>query len=150
MPLRQSSLRVHSSYRGFLSDLNILLRDAGISPVAGPSADSTPSGEYVVGQVQAFVEEHLAADLTVEHLADVADVSPSSLARRFGAETDTTPWRYVMERRIEAAKRLLAMNDRSLAEIAFDTGFYDQAHLTRTFRRFEGVTPGTYRDEAEE
>jgi AraC family transcriptional regulator len=90
----------------------------------------------------------LAADLTVERLADVAGLSPSSLARRFRDEAGTTPWRYVMERRVERARRLLATTDRSLASIAFDTGFYDQAHLTRTFKRLEGVTPGTYRDEA--
>jgi AraC family transcriptional regulator len=102
----------------------------------------------VVGQVQAFVDEHLAADLTVEQLARVADVSPSSLARRFRNETDTPPWRYVMERRVERAKRLLANTDRSLAAIAVDTGFYDQAHFTRTFKRLEGQTPGGYRDAA--
>jgi AraC family transcriptional regulator len=73
----------------------------------------------VVGQVQTFVDEHLAADLTVKQ-------------------------------RVERVKRLLATTDCSLASIALDTGFYDQAHLTRTFKRLEGVTPGTYRDEADE
>jgi len=100
----------------------------------------------VIGRVRQFVDDHLAADLTLRDLADVADVSPSSLGRRFKAETGTTPWRYVLKRRIERAKALLRDTDRSLAAIALDTGFYDQPHFTRTFKRFEGETPGEYRD----
>jgi transcriptional regulator GlxA family with amidase domain len=98
-----------------------------------------------VGRVQTFVDAHLAADLTVDRLAAVVDRSPSTLVRRFKDELGTTPWRYVMERRVAAAKRLLDATDRPLAAVAVDTGFYDQAHLTRTFRRLEGRTPGEYR-----
>lgn len=140
-----------ASSLSFLADLHTLLRANGIRsrfgpvlPVAGPATEQ--QRDPVVGQVQTFVDEHLAGDLSLDRMAAVADVSPSSLTRRFKAEADTTPWRYVMERRVEAAKRLLVETDRTLAEIAFDTGFYDQAHLTRTFRRFEGMTPGAYRD----
>jgi AraC family transcriptional regulator len=140
------------SYRSFLSDLQALLRANGLRarsgrslPVAGPSTDQ--QRDPVVGRVQAFVDEHLAADLSLDRMAAVANRSPSTLARRFREEADTTPWRYVMERRVAAAKRLLATTDRSLASIAVDTGFYDQAHLTRTFKRLHGQTPGEYRDE---
>ena len=100
--------------------------------------------------MQTFVDEHLAADLTVDELADAADLSSSSLGRRFKATVGTTPWRYVLQRRIDAAKRLLEATDRSLAAIAFDTGFYDQPHFTRAFKRLEGQPPGAYRDEARE
>lgn len=104
----------------------------------------------MVGHVQTFVDTHLAEDLSVDRLAAVADVSPSSLTRRFRREADTTPWRYVLEARVEAAKRLLVETDRSLVRIAIDTGFYDQPHLTRTFKRLEGQTPGDYRAEVED
>jgi transcriptional regulator GlxA family with amidase domain len=138
----------------FLSGLDALLRRAGIArpaprfPVAGPSPDaSTPAtDDLVVGQVQDFVDDHLAADLTLDRLAEAAGVSPSSLGRRFREEMDTTPWRYVLRRRVEKAKELLRETDRSLAAIALDTGFYDQPHFTRTFKRFEGQTPGDYRE----
>jgi transcriptional regulator GlxA family with amidase domain len=144
-------------YQHFLEELNGVLRRAGIRssfdvtrPVAGPSTPDALAAGPVMGRVQTFVDEHLAADLTVDDLADAVDLSSSSLERRFRAEMDTTPWRYVLERRIDAAKRLLETTDRSLAAIAFDTGFYDQSHFTRTFKRLEGQPPGAYRDDAKD
>jgi len=144
-----------AAYDRFLVTLGRMLRRAGIrssfdtcKSVAGPSAPDAPAVDPVVGRVQTFVDAHLAADLTVDELAEAVDLSPSSLERRFRAEMDTTPWRYVLQRRIDAAKRLLETTDRSLVAIAFDTGFYDQPHFTRTFKRLEGQPPGAYRDEA--
>lgn len=151
---RRARTAGRSSYGRFRADLNALLRKAGIRPatparpIAGraPDVPAPEADDLVVGRVQEFVDDHLAAELTLSDLADVADVSPSSLGRRFKAETGTTPWRYVLKRRIERAKALLQNTDRSLAAIALDTGFYDQPHFTRTFKRFEGKTPGEYRD----
>ena len=144
-------------YQHFLEELNGMLRRAGVRssfdaerPVAGPSAPDGLDADPVVGRVQTFVDNHLAADLTVDELADAADLSPASLGRRFKAAMGTTPWRYVLQRRIDKAKRLLETTDRSLAAIAFDTGFYDQPHFTRTFKRIEGQPPGAYRDNAKE
>jgi AraC-like DNA-binding protein len=52
-----------------------------------------------------------------------------------------------MSRRVERARRLL-LDGRSPAEVATATGFYDQSHLTRHFRRLVGVPPGRFRDSA--
>jgi len=146
-----------AAYDRFLATLGRVLRHAGIRssvgarrPVAGPTAPDARSADPVVGRVQTFVDEHLAADLTVVELAEAAELSPSTLARRFKDAMGTTPWRYVLQRRIDKAKRLLVTTDRSLAAIAFDTGFYDQPHFTRAFKRLEGQPPGAYRDEARE
>jgi len=156
---RAPSYRVRSRlpYQQFVKELNGVLQRAGIRssfdvtrPVAGPSAPDRLNTDPVVGRVQTFVDEHLAADLTVDELADAADLSPASLGRRFKAAMGTTPWRYVLQRRIDAAKHLLETTDRSLATIAFDTGFYDQPHFTRTFKRLEGQPPGAYRDGAKD
>jgi len=152
-----SLTRPPSPPQRFLTALGALLRRAGIrsafdrhGPLAGPLPSDALGTDPVVGRVQTFVDAHLAADLTVDELADAVDLSPSSLERRFRAEMDTTPWRYVLQRRIDAAKHLLETTDRSLAAVAFDTGFYDQPHFTRTFKRLEGQPPGAYRDDARE
>jgi transcriptional regulator GlxA family with amidase domain len=113
-------------------------------PVAGHGYDP----ELLVGRVVTHLNDHLAdPSLDLEQLADAAHVSPSSLGRAFRDVLDTTPWRYVMRRRIDHAKRLLAHTDRPLADIALDAGFYDQAHFSRTFKRFTDTTPGTFREE---
>ena len=152
-----SRVRLSVPYQRFLSNLGAVLRGVGIRssfdvmrPVASPSTPDGLDADPVVGRVQTFVDNHLAANLTVDDLADAVDLSPSSLERRFRAEMDTTPWRHVLDRRIDAAKRLLETTDRSLAAIAFDTGFYDQPHFTRTFKRIEGQPPGAYRNDAKE
>lgn len=113
-------------------------------PVAGHGYDP----KLLVGRVVTHLNDHLAdPNLDLDQLADAAHVSPSSLGRAFRDVLDTTPWRYVMRRRIDHAKRLLADTDRPLADIALDAGFYDQAHFSRTFKRFTSTTPGTFREE---
>jgi transcriptional regulator GlxA family with amidase domain len=153
--MTSSCRQARQAVRISLDSLNALLRGAGIAPVGQhglPVAGEPASAQEgpVVGHVQTFVEAHLAEDLSVDRLAAVADLSPSSLTRRFRREAGTTPWHYVLEARVEAAKRLLAETDRSLVRIAIDTGFYDQAHFVRTFNRLEGQTPGAYRTQDED
>jgi len=47
--------------------------------------------------------------------------------------------------RITAARTLLETSDRTIADIACETGFYDHSHFTRTFKRIVGISPGLYR-----
>jgi AraC-like DNA-binding protein len=66
-----------------------------------------------------------------------------SLARAFRAAFGTAPHRYLMARRVAAARRLIA-NGAALAEAADACGFADQSHLNRHFKACMGVTPGRY------
>ena len=65
--------------------------------------------------------------------------------RLFKQETGLTPNSFVILKRIEKAKKLMTGND-DLLDIAISSGFYDAAHLCREFRKYTGVTPGTYRN----
>jgi len=65
------------------------------------------------------------------------------LLRRFRAETGLAPYEYVVSRRIEEARRLLAAG-LPPAEVSVRAGFADQSHLNRHFRRIVGVTPGRF------
>jgi len=118
-------------------------------PVSSPKSGIGPAydADLIVGRVETHLDEHLAdPSLRLDALADAADVSPSSVGRAFRKVHDTSPWRYVMQQRVEHAKRLLRDTSRSLAAVALDAGFYDQAHFTRTFKRFTGETPGQHRE----
>jgi AraC family transcriptional regulator len=64
----------------------------------------------------------------------------------FADTTGSSPHRYLTLRRVEVAKRLIALGRCSLAEIALDAGFGSQANFTRVFRKITGITPGQYRD----
>jgi AraC family transcriptional regulator len=96
-------------------------------------------------RVSDYVEAHLDEDLSLTALADIACLSPYHFSRSFKQAAGVGPQRYVIQRRIERAKRLLRQTHQPLALIAQETGFADQSHLTRTFRREVGVTPSGYR-----
>lgn len=93
-----------------------------------------------------FIEGSLDADLSVERLAAVIDMSAFHFARVFKASFERTPHRFVLERRIDAASAALrSERDRPIADIALAVGFATQAHFTDAFRRAVGVTPGRWR-----
>jgi AraC family transcriptional regulator len=96
-------------------------------------------------RVLAYVEQHLAEDITVADLADVAYLSIFHFTRAFAATMGVPPHRYVSRRRLESAKTMIATGRASLCEIAFDCRFSSQSSFTRAFRRATGMTPAEYR-----
>ena len=87
-----------------------------------------------------YMHAHLERDLPLEEIAAAAALSPHHFLRRFRAVFGQTPHAYLMQARVERAKELLRRGD-GIAEAAYGAGFADQAHLTRRFKGFVGVTP---------
>lgn len=100
-----------------------------------------------LSRVQELIESRLDADLPLQALAAEVGYSRSHFLRAFHATTGVTPHRYVLNRRIDRARRLLGETDMSIAEVAYRCGFSSQAHLTLAFRKVCGFTPGEYRRE---
>jgi len=100
-----------------------------------------------LSRVQELIESRLDADLTLQELAAAVGYSRSHFLRAFHATTGLTPHRYVLNRRVARARRLLAETDLSIAQVAYRCGFSSQAHLTLAFRKVCGLTPGQYRRE---
>jgi transcriptional regulator of acetoin/glycerol metabolism len=96
-------------------------------------------------RVQEYIESHLAERLSVERLAAVAGLSTFHFARAFKQSQGTTPHDYLLDRRIARAQALLDETNTSLSQIALVSGFADQSHLARHFRRRVGVAPSWYR-----
>jgi transcriptional regulator GlxA family with amidase domain len=95
--------------------------------------------------IQRFVLENLAADLSVEALAQRAHMSPRNFARSFRAETGITPARYVQRLRLEAARRRIEDAREPLAATAAACGFGTPETMRRVFLRTLGVGPEEYR-----
>ena len=90
------------------------------------------------------LNDDLAADPGADALAEAAGAADRfQLARAFRAAYGTSPHAYLVQRRLVAARRLLAAGERP-AQTAASCGFADQSHLGRWFRRAYGVTPGAY------
>ena len=96
-------------------------------------------------RVLAYIEEHLAEDITVADLANVACLSIFHFTRTFAATMGVPPHRYISRRRLESAKTMIATGRASLSEIAFNCQFSSQSSFTRAFRRATGMTPAGYR-----
>ena len=96
-------------------------------------------------RVLAYIEEHLADDIAVADLANVACLSIFHFTRAFAATMGVPPHRYVSRRRLESAKAMIATGGASLGEIALDCRFSSQSSFTRAFRRATGMTPAEYR-----
>jgi len=92
-----------------------------------------------------FMDAHLSGSLRLSDLAHKARLSTSHFVRSFRQSTGRTPYQFLLLRRVERAQ--IAMRDRrpSLTEVALASGFADQHHLARVFRRVTGVTPSSYR-----
>lgn len=96
---------------------------------------------HTLRRVCDYVEERLAEDLDVPMLALVAGSSPAHFARAFTATVGTTPFRFVMMRRLARAREQLERTRRSALDIALDAGFRTPSHFAARFRREFGVTP---------
>jgi AraC family transcriptional regulator len=89
--------------------------------------------------------EQCTASLTLADLAQEAGVKPTYLASAFRRHFGCTIGAFVRRERVDLACRQLTNSNTPLADIALRTGFADQSHFTRTFKRHVGLTPAAYR-----
>jgi AraC family transcriptional regulator, transcriptional activator FtrA len=98
-----------------------------------------------LGPVLTWMVEHLDEAFTVDDLARRSSMSPRTFARRFVAETGTTPHQWVTDQRVLRARRLLEDTDLPVEAVARDAGFGSAALLRHHFTRCTGITPTTFR-----
>lgn len=104
---------------------------------------SMPSARLAA--VQTHVDAHLDDPLSSATLAKLAHVTPSHLATLFRRELGLAPSAYVRQRRLSAARSLLATSDLPVSEIAQRVGFPDPYHFSRVFAKGMGLSPSQYR-----
>ncbi len=108
------------------------------SPV--PDCDAETLGPLLL-----WLTEHVGEQHTVESLAAAASMSPRTFARRFRAETGTTPHAWITRQRVLRAEELLETTDRSVDWIADEVGFGTSAMLRHHFTKVRAVSPQQYR-----
>lgn len=93
--------------------------------------------------VRDFVESNYIDNISLGQLAEVAHISQYHLNRVFANEVGMPPHAFQTQMRVQRAKHLL-LNGMPVVEVALQTGFFDQSHFTRHFRRIVGVAPSHY------
>lgn len=100
---------------------------------------------YKLKLVTEYINDNLDKELSLAELSQIADLSQFHFSRSFRETTGLPPRKFLMKRRVEKAKRLLAESDLPIVEIGFQTGFKTQSHFTSLFRRLTNVTPRVWR-----
>jgi AraC-like DNA-binding protein len=118
---------------------HLLARHAAARPE--PQAVGSEPGR--VALARSYLEAHLEDNVNLDELARLTNLSPFHLLRVFQREVGLPPHAYLTQLRVGRAKQLLAAG-MPLPQVAHVSGFSDQSHLTRQFKRLVGVTPGRY------
>jgi AraC-like DNA-binding protein len=117
---------------------------------ASPSRDvEVPGAGRVARLVMTQLADRLVSPPALAEIAAGTGLSRYQLIRSFRTEVGMPPYAWLAQHRVSAARALLERGCRP-AEAAAMTGFADQAHLTRWFRRVVGVTPGVYRNSVQD
>lgn len=110
-----------------------------------PLASRAQHPDESIAQVQAWLKQDAGKALTLERMAQQAQMSTRSLSRRFKAATGLSPLQYLQQQRMVLARDLLQTSNLTLAEIADKTGYQDLPHFNALFKKFLGTTPSQYR-----
>jgi transcriptional regulator GlxA family with amidase domain len=127
-------------------ELVLFLRRPGGQPQLSVSLASQASEMASIRELQIWIAEHLDTGLSVEDLADRMSMSVRNFERVFTREVGTTPSQYVLQMRVEAARRLLERTDEGLKRLASASGFGSVDVMRRAFVRLLGITPRRYRE----
>ncbi len=148
--LAKLMLRLHIALEGLTSRLEqdsrlIWTLAQLITRYAGnrPTLKSLGTESQAVKRVRDYLETYYAENVSLEQLAAVANLSPFYLIRTFKKQIGLPPHSYLNQVRLLRAKMLLSQGWQ-ISEVAHQTGFADQSHLTRQFKRMLGFTPGQY------
>jgi AraC family transcriptional regulator len=99
----------------------------------------------VARRIGDYIDARTSENITLEAMAAQAGLSVFHFARAFRQSFGMPPHSYLLHRRIARAQRLLQQTELPISEIAVSTGFSDQSHFAKHFRRVTGMAPGQAR-----
>lgn len=91
-----------------------------------------------------FMQEHFNDDFTINELSKIASLSPYHFIRVFKSQTGKTPYKYLMDLRVEKAVELLRSGKYSMTEVSVLCGFANPSHFSTIFKKKTGISPSDY------
>lgn len=92
-----------------------------------------------------LVDAHILSAASIENLAQLTNCSLSTFKRKFKEMYDTSPAKYILEKRLEKVAESLRISDDAISHIGYDLGFESPEHLSRAFKKKYGSSPSSYR-----
>jgi AraC family transcriptional regulator len=135
--------RLYGETLGCALAIEVLRWQRGNSDFARPARGGLSTRQ--LRRVTTFIEDHLPEEIGLVPLADLVGLSPWHFCRAFKQSTGVSPHRFLVQTRIERAKRLLADRTVSVTQVALAVGFGGSTQLARAFRATVGVSPRKYR-----
>ncbi len=125
----------------------LIIRLMRSTSLAVPAEPQVISGNRQCAAVKRYIDLHFKEALTLEQLAEDAHMNKFYLSHAFKREYGVSPINYMITRRIEESKYLLAETDLSLSQIAPLLGFSSLSYFSQVFRRTQGVSPMEFRQQ---
>jgi len=142
----QSESDVEFQTRNLLSETWLHLLHIVEEEIHGAGTSGGKNQDRIL-TMMAFVQENYAEKVTLENIADAAAVSTRECLRCFKDSIRQSPMDYLIEYRVQVAKKMLETTDLSITEVALRCGFNSNSYFTKIFRRSCGKTPNQYRKE---
>lgn len=102
---------------------------------------------YKLREAIAYIQEHLGEEISLEAIATHLKMSQYYFCHLFKQSMGISPYQYVLQQRINKAKRLLKQPQMTLTNVALACGFANQTHFTKHFHKLTGVTPKVFREQ---
>lgn len=145
LPKQDASIPTFSKHieQQFLQFLTTLCHQQTCSDVKSSYPHISISDNINLQTIKTYIHTHLDHKIALINLAKILDMSKYQFIRWFKKMVGLSPFDYIILNRVTKGKKLLAQRV-PICQAAFDVGFYDQSHFTKYFKRFLGITPGTY------
>ena len=137
-PMEQTAVRMNAGLWEILSRCMRLWRGSQDAVADAPV-------NRIARDAYEYINENYHADCSLQRIADALHVSPNYLHTVFRQSVGCTPYELVIEKRIHKAKKLIVTGEKTMAQIALETGFCSQSHFNKVFKEKTGHTPAAYR-----
>lgn len=143
--IRKHILGGRLSHR-FLEAISLVLLAEMLAPLKETRVDQKPTvNPAIINKIADYITANLHEELSLEILSSFAGCSPTQFTRAFKKTIGTSPRQFILDQRITAARTMIDQSDLPLSDIAYATGFSSQSHMTSTFTRILGTSPGAMR-----
>ncbi|MFI3325477.1 MAG: AraC family transcriptional regulator [Clostridia bacterium] len=144
--LLQDIIRLFSSSNDFdRYKSNILLNQLLLSLMESTSNNIPKIYNQKVLKIQRYLQENFLENICVDDIIEKTNLSKAYFHRCFKEITNTSPNNYIINLRIETAKKLLTITDDKIYDIAMHCGYLDSVYFSKIFKKYVGKTPREYR-----